>query len=320
MNKYPWCFLFLAGCLLSPGLALAAPPITAPPITAAAFAPDGQSVVVGSQAGIEVRSWPDLERVRSIESQLDNVHDLVFSPAGEKLAAAGGAPGESGGVEFFGWPDGQRLKQQAIHDDLIYAFAWRGDGEAWATASGDRTVRIHRATGGELEFVLQGHSRAVLALAWLPDGKTLVTAGGDQTLRVWDGASGRQLRSLDNHTSAVVALAVQPGASDRTPLVATAGADRTVRFWQPLIGRLVRFGRLKSNPLALAWTPDGGLLAVACNDGHVRTFDPGTANQVQDLPALDGWAYTLAAAPEGKELLVAGEGGQMRRAELAGNK
>ena len=39
------------------GTALAA----APPITALAFAPGGDAVVVGSQAGLSVLSWPGLE-------------------------------------------------------------------------------------------------------------------------------------------------------------------------------------------------------------------------------------------------------------------
>ena len=99
-------------------------------------------------------------------------------------------------------------------------------------------------------------------------------------------------------------------------MVASVGADRTVRLWQPEIGRLVRFARLESNPLAVAWNADGSLLAVAAADGKVRVFDPATAEPLRELDALDGWAYTLAAAPDGMQMLVAGEDGQVRRVEL----
>src|SRR5262245_55211599 len=81
----------------------------APPVTAVAFTPDGRSVVVGSQAGLEVRTWPELERVRTLATELAHVHDLAFAPDGKSLAAAGGAPAQSGVVELFRWPDGGLL-------------------------------------------------------------------------------------------------------------------------------------------------------------------------------------------------------------------
>jgi WD40 repeat protein len=291
----------------------------APPITAAAFAPDGRSVVVGSQAGIEILAWPHLDRVRVIETQLENVHDLAFAPSGTELAAAGGTPGVRGGAEFFSWPDANLIHRTDGHDDLVYAIAWRNDSQVWASAGGDREVRIHRASDGALERTLTGHSRPVLAVAWLPEAQpTLASAGTDQTLRVWEVQNGRQLRSLDNHTGAVTALALRPGTREGEPLLlASAGADRTLRLWQPLTGRLVRFARLESNPLAAAWTADGRRLAVSCADGHLRVFDPSTMLQVQDIAALDGWAYTLVAAPSGHEMFVGGADGQMRRVEIA---
>ena len=51
MNRGP-LILFL--------VSLCAPLHAAPPITAIAVAPDGNSVVTGSQVGIEIRSLPDL--------------------------------------------------------------------------------------------------------------------------------------------------------------------------------------------------------------------------------------------------------------------
>ena len=195
-----------------------------PPVTALAFAPDGRSVLAGSQAGLVVRSWPDLKPVRKLPTTLSHIHDLAFSPRGDVLAAGGGSPAESGAVELFRWPEGTRFYHDEPHDDLVYALAWKDDGSAWASASLDRTVQVH-APGGETVRALEGHSRGVLGLCYLPDGRSLVSAGIDQSLRVWDAESGRPLRRLENHTGPVPGLALRPSRPDGgPPMVVSIGA------------------------------------------------------------------------------------------------
>ena len=209
-----------------------------PPVTALAFAPDGRSVLAGSQAGLDVRSWPDLKPVRKLPTTLSHIHDLAFSPRGDVLAAGGGSPAESGAVELFRWPEGTRFYHDEPHDDLVYALAWKDDGSAWASASHDRTVQVH-APGGETVRALEGHSKGVVGLCYLPDGRSLVSAGIDQSLRVWDAESGRPLRRLENHTGPVRAW---PSAR-RDPTA--------VRRWS---SRLAQTGR---SVLATDRRPDG---------------------------------------------------------------
>jgi WD40 repeat protein len=287
-----------------------------PPVTALAFSPDGRSVLAGSQAGLVVRSWPDLKPVRNLPTTLSHIHDLAFSPRGNVLAAGGGSPAEAGAVELFRWPEGTRFYHDEPHDDLVYALAWKRDGSAWASASLDRTVQVH-APGGETVRVLEGHSRGVLGLCYLPDGRSLVSAGIDQSLRVWDAESGRLFRRLENHTGPVQGLALRPPQPDGDPpMVVSIGADRTVRLWQPTIGRMVRLSRLVSPPLAATWTSSGATIAAACADGHVRLIDPDTAEIRRDIHALDGRAHSLASAPTGA-LVVGGEAGRLVRIGLA---
>ena len=38
--------------------------------------------------------------------------------------------------------------------------------------------------------------------------------------------------------------------------------------------------------------------------------------QLADIPAIEGWAYTLPAAPDGQHALVGGEGGQLKVVEI----
>jgi WD40 repeat protein len=281
-----------------------------PPITALAFAPDGKSVLVGSQAGLEVRSWPALEKLRSLPTALAHVHDLAFSPDGKALAAVGGAPARRGTVELYSWPEGKLLRRASPSKDLLLAAAWRADSRALLTAGADSVARTLDPVTLKETKSFEGHSRGVLAAAYLPGGAELVTAGLDESLRVWDADAGTLLRTLSNHTRPVLGLSVRPG-DEKPPMIASAGEDRTLRLWQPTVGRLVRFARLKSVPLAVAWSGDGKALLAACKDGRLRVLDPDTMDVLRELAVIDGVAHSLAVGPDGSAL-VGGQGGQLR--------
>lgn len=284
-----------------------------PPITAVAFAPDGRAFLSGSQAGVEVRDWPQQRLRDRLESQLVNVHDLEFSPDGSRLATAGGAPAEDGVIELFSWPERTLLRRVRLQKDLVYDVAWDSNSSTLAAASLDGTVVLYDADEDRVIRSLPGHSRGVLAVEFVADS-LLVSAGLDQTLRVWNLATGELVRTLDNHTRPVHDIAVRPQQPDGAlPLIASAGEDRTVRLWQPTIGRMVRFVRFDSAvPLAIQWMDGGRRLAVACSDGHIRVIDPDTAQIENDGPVLNGLAYCLRLHPSGRGLLVGGRSGLAR--------
>lgn len=282
----------------------------AAPITAIAFSRDSTQVVVGSQAGIEVRSWPQLELIAILPTQLPHVHDLSFSPDGQTLLVAGGLPSEYGTVEVFSWPQQLAIASVSRHDDVVYRVAWSPNGNHWATAGADGICQIFLADTRERLVRFEGHSRAVLSLAYLPDGASIVSVGVDQTLQLWDAHSGQHRRTLDNHLATVNQVAVRPGPSDLSAaVVATISEDRTLRLWQPTIGRLVRFARLPSVPRTLAWTHDGHQLLVGCDDGRVRVVDPDQAQVVAEQPGLDGRIYELVLDPTRGIVMLGGQSG-----------
>ena len=297
---------------------LFAAPLSAaePPVTALCFAPDGKNLVAASQTGLRIHNWPGLKFVSkpdSFQTSLANIRDLAFSPDGNHLAIAGGTPSEAGMVEVFSWPDGKQLSRFQGHSDSVSGIAWIDD-DSLAAASLDHETSVWDFGKNEPRRKLKGHSRGVTTVAivrW-QEKVTLVTAGLDQNLRVWELTTGRQIRSLKNHTREVHQLTVRP-ATEGLPMVASISRDHTVRLWQPTIGRMVRFARLESPPLAVAWLPDGTLVAVTSADGAVRLVDPDTAKVVRKMPALDGWAYSLAAHPEDGSLAVGGRNGALKR-------
>jgi WD40 repeat protein len=234
------------------------------------------------------------------------------------MAAAGGTPGERGTVELFTWPDAELVWRSKSPTDLVFSIGWHPDGATLAVGGLDHTCRIRNAELGNDVEVLEGHSRGVLAVCILKDGKTLVTGGLDQSLRVWEVFTGEAQLTRNNHTGAIVALAERPPTeAGALSVIASVGEDRTVRFWQPTIGRLMRFARLPSAGLDAAWSLDGAALYVSCRDGHLRRIDPDTVEVLDDRPVLDGWAYSLAVHPGGRQILVGGQGGDLKAVDIA---
>ncbi len=281
-----------------------------PPIVACTFAPDGTTVLSGSQRGIEVRAWPDLTVQKRLECPLSHVHELAFSPSGNVLAAVGGSPAESGGILFYRWPAGTLLGHHRVADDLVYQADWRPDGQQVALACHDGRVLLVDPAG-RLEGEFKGHSSAVTGVAYLADAAHLVSVGLDQTLRVWELSSGRSIRRMNQHTRAVRAIVVRPHDDSGRHMVATAADDGTIRLWWPLVGRLVRFARLPSPPRGVAWTADGGRLLAACRDGQLRVIDPRTVNILADRTVASGWAHAVASSADSTTAVVGAANGQL---------
>lgn len=308
-----------------------------PPITAVAFSSDGTSVVATSQSGLQVYSWPDLKRERTIECSAANLHCVAFSPTGEHVAVGGGNPSEDGSVEIFSWPAAERVVLLGSHHDSVRAVAWQSSTRI-LSAGFDREIRLRgigitpsnqlsipRQSGSESPTVavearpengqtLSGHSRSISSLCLLNDGKILVSASDDHSLRVWDLDQGELTRSLNQHTGSVHDLTQRP-SDGALPMVASAAADRTIRFWQPTIGRLVRYVRLESEPLCIAWLDEDHIVA-GCVDGRIRTVDANNVMVTDDQAAMDGWAYAIAVHPRDGSVAVAGTDGQIRRVKL----
>jgi WD40 repeat protein len=129
----------------------------------------------------------------------------------------------------------------------------------------------------------------VFCVAFSPDGTTFASGGADGTARIWDTATRRQIAQFAGHPSWVYAIAYSP---DGTTL-ATASFGR-VSQWSLATGEPTsRFfvGR-GTNPAndagpfagpdpvkhpipvyAVAYSPDGTVLAAGCDDGTVHLID-----------------------------------------------
>jgi len=178
----------LAGFVWLVGLLIATATSAQPPITALAFSPSGDSLVIGSQDSIAIRTWSSLAEVAHHDLEMGQIQDMQFSPDGMQLLIAGGNPSEFGEWRIVGWPDLNLIASSRQHEDVIHSVVWQTD-DQFVTGAADHEViqwsvdrqqpPDHRVN---LHRRLTGHSRPVLCVEAFQEDGPIATAGADRTI------------------------------------------------------------------------------------------------------------------------------------------
>lgn len=140
----------------------------------------------------------------------------------------------------------------------------------------------------------------IAQLSWSPDGLTLVAAGVDGRVAVLDVAEGRLRHGYQAHADGLFRAAFSPTEN----LLATTGQDGAAKLWNPLTGELLHtlsFG--KTWVEQLAWSPQGGWLAVAAGK-KLRLWQPVTG-VVHEFTDHRSTVAALAWRADGQRLATA---------------
>jgi WD40 repeat protein len=197
------------------------------------------------------------------------------------------------------WPRAtQPSRQWLAHQGGVKALVGSPDGQTLYSAGVDRTVHAWDATTGDSLRVFEGHTQSVNALALSADGRWLYSGSEDDTVRRWDTQSGAGEVAI-TLPDAVNVLAVAPsgavalGCEDGTASLLEAGAVRLIT-------------RHKHPVYAVAFSPDGALLASGSWDGDLRVTRVATGEAVAVLKGHDYAVLALAFSPDGTLLASAG--------------
>ena len=160
-----------------------------------AFAPDGQTIAVGSahhggNRQVGLRDAVNGTPIRAFAEGRSDVSCLAFAPDGRSLAAASNPD-----VTVRNPATGRARWTRKAHAAYRLCLAFAPDGRTLASC-GDRTTVIWDAASGEPLRTLKGHDGDIRALAFSPDGRTLAT-GGPDAIRLWDVETGQPIGTLE---------------------------------------------------------------------------------------------------------------------------
>jgi RNA polymerase sigma factor (sigma-70 family) len=263
---------------------------------------------------------------------------LVYSPNGEKIAAAGFGPAvtlsdvasgkllhrfphqsqPNSGVAFA--PDGTMLATADTHvchlwdlatgkelrqlqggQEAVHSIAFAPDGKIVAGADLGGTLHLWQTATGDKVRRNECKQEVLWAVEFSPDGQRLATGGTDGSICLWDSHTGIELHRLRAHQRGVTKIGFSPDG--KRMLSSGFGLGETIREWDTATGRALRtFGAKRRGRLPIALSVDGTMLASGEFDGQIRLWDMVSGEEKRHWRAGPTPLWALAFSPDGKTL------------------
>jgi WD40 repeat protein len=232
---------------------------------------------------------------------------VAFSADGKVLATGGG----SGVVRLW---DTAKAETVDTFDAKgpVYAVAFGREG-VLAGGTGDDGAWLWSSATGE-QIRLRSGLPKITTMTFSPDGAKLAAAGDRGQVQLWDAAKGRSIKAWGSHGGHIQVLALSAkdilATGDRNGKVALrntrTGKGRLIPSRRDFGGRS---GQDVRGVTALAFSPDGKILADGGPDGIVRLWNTGNGRSIASFPGSRGKVSALAFSPNGAVLAVAGPDG-----------
>lgn len=175
------------------------------------------------------------------------------------------------------------------------------------------------------------HTAPIKSVSSDAAGRILLTASYDKTARVWDATTLESIRTLrvpigPDKEGRLFAGAVRPDGR-QVAIGGTLSGDNdndneteSIYLYDPGNGELLRrLSNLPSTVLALAYSPDGSLLAASLGNGELHFFGTAVRGALhRAVPACGKAMYGLSWSPDGRQVATACDDGFIRLFDSSG--
>lgn len=307
---------------------LSEPPVytIAPVISALAYSPDGKILAVSGYHEVLLHSADGSNILARLLGESPRIESLAFSPDGKFLAVAASAPARFGEVQVWdiaasldASPTNGPQKAWKIAPDSVYGVSWSLDGMRLAVGCADKTVRLIQVTDGKELLKFDNHSDWVFGTTWTTDGKRLVTGSRDRAMKLIDASNGQFIDDINKLLEPVLCISRHP-KEDTIAYGGELGLTRIYKISENQ-GRTAanndvnlrkEFERLPGPVHAVAYSPDGKLLAIGGAGPEVRLHNSSDAKRVATLKGHEGAVFALAFHPRTNHIVTGGFDGQLR--------
>ncbi len=300
---------------------------TQPPvITALRFSPDGQTLAVAGNGEILLHRADGTGLIARLPGDSERLLSLAFSPDGKKLVAGGGTPARFGEVQVWDVASAKSLKAMRLTTDTVFGASIAPDGSRIAVGCADNSVHVFDALTGQEVYKIGNHENWVLSTVFGTNSQRFVSVGRDRAAKLIDASTGRFLENINLLRGELTAVARHPkqdlvvlGGDERIPYIYLMDRPKNMKIADDTT--LVRkLGRQNGPIMALDWSPDAKLIAVAGAAPEVNVYDAESGEIRFALKGHTAGIYSVTFSPDSRRLATAGFDGQVRLYETAGGK
>jgi WD40 repeat protein len=199
------------------------------------------------------------------------------------------------------------------HRDSVKSVAFSPDGKHLVSTGDDRTVRLWQVETGQSERDPIKVGNDGCAVAWSSDGSFIVAGFRDGSMALYDVEKWTEQTRWQAHDYQVRSIAIHPD----NQRVLSGGRDNSVKVWDRAGKLLQTYGDHATWVEAIAYSPDGSLLASSDEDGLLIVRDANSGAERYRLMLPKTHVYCMAFSGDGKHIAAGCNAGKVAVWELA---
>ena len=284
-------------------------------VRAVACAPDGESIVCGSNDAT-LRLWRfDTGKMEIVGNYAGAITSVAFSPDGVCVAAAReeSAPGSNPHISILELQTGEMIELgecSGRSPKIVYSPG--GHSLAAASSETENSLRIWNLHTGHTR-VFKSEAGGLSAISFSPVARSIATGDSKLSraaLRLREPDTEDAPRLLGHCGGRITSLAFSPDGKQ----VASGSWDETVRLWNVQTGQMRVLGKNCSRVNCVAFSRSGEHLAACSLDGRIRLWNVETARSrtIGECHGINSATFSA----DGRSIIAGSQDGTLRQWHL----